>query len=703
MWVKIASYIIRYRWINLAIIALFTVFMGYHARKVEFNYTHRSIVPSTDSEYITFDKFRHLFGEDGSVIVVGVKSPKIFQLEFFNAWYDLTDSIDAIPEVEKILSITRLYNLTRNDSLAKFEVKPLFATKPTSQQELDSLKGLVDRIPVYDGLIYNQQSGATLIAITLNDKGVSTQKRLDVIARFNKLVNQFQDKYDIETYCSGIPYIRTELTATIQKELSQLTLLSIIVTSLFLLLFFRSFYAVFFSLILVIISLVFTVGSIHLFGFRIGILTALIPPLIVVVAIQNCIYLLNYYHFEVKSHGSQSKALIRLTAKIGLASFLTNVTTAIGFGVFSFSGSAMLDEFSIISAFNIMAVYVICTVLIPIILSFMPAPGSKQMMHLDRKALSGIMNFVVKVIYNHRKPVYIITVVMLLVSFFGITKIRTIGFILDDVPKSNSLYTDLKFFEKNFKGVMPFEILIDTKKEGGVKDYKTLQKIDRLQKIMAQYSEFSKPISISEMVKMANQAYYDGDPRRYLMPSVLDIRNITAYMPKGKTGSDNILKSLADSTFRYTRVSANIADVGSIRTLALQKELQQRIDSIFDPAEYDVAITGTSILHLKGNEYLIDNLTQSLIWALVIISLLMALLFFSWRMVLISLIPNVIPLLMTLGIMGYIGIPMKISTILVFSVAYGIVVDLTIHFLAKYRIELKTQLEYLRVSKKLYC
>jgi uncharacterized protein len=410
--------------------------------------------------------------------------------------------------------------------------------------------------------------------------------------------------------------------------------------------------------------------------------------LMVIIGIQNCIYLLNVYHQEYTKHRNKIKALTRLISKNGLPLFLTNVTTAVGFVVFSFSGSAMLDQFSVVSGIIIMLVYIISLVFIPIVYSYLPPPKPKHIKHLDSVRLNKVMDYCNYLIYNRRKTIYAITLVLLALSIWGSFKVKNLGYVVDDLPEKDAVYQDLKFFERTMKGTLPFEIRIDTRANGGIKDYATLQKINRLEKELHKYPEFSKPMSVVDLLKFANQGMNNGDERYFMVPNVVDISNIVDYLPKQQS-SMNIMKSMVDSNFRLARISVQMADIGSQKMKVLTQSVQNKIDSIFPKADYDVKVTGTSAIFLKGNDYLIDNLIQSMISALVIISIMMAFLFFSWRMVLISLIPNLIPLIMTFGVMGFCGIRLKPSTIIIFSIAYGIVVDFTIHYLAKYRHALK--------------
>jgi predicted RND superfamily exporter protein len=690
MWVKVASFIIRNRLTLLLAVGLGAVAMFYFATKTEMHHALQKVIPDTDEASITYDRFKETFGEDGSMMLLGVESDKLFETDFFQDWYKLAKDIDSIENIERSISLANLQQIQKNDSAGRFELKPLLTRMPASAEEIEAFKQSLSQLPFYRNLIVDESLTATYIALTLDKEGVNTSRRVAVVDEIMALGEVFSAKHNTELHYSGVPYIRTINTRKISKELLLFTFLSIVITAVFMLLFFRSFQIVLISMVVVAICLIFTIGSMYLMGFKMGILTALIPPLIVVIAVQNCVYLFNLYHIEYRLYGNKIKAISRTISKIGLASFLTNATTAVGFGVFSFTGSSILDEFAKVAALNIMTVYALSIVIVPIVCSYLPPPNTKQLWHLERKTLNGVLDFVTQIVFGKRKFVYLISVVLIAVAVFGVFQVRTFGYILDGISHKDKLYKDLKFFERNFNGLFPYEIFIDTKAEGGVKEFSTLQKVEALGKRTRQISELSAPLSVAELFKYANQAYYDGNPKRYILPSPMDIGNIMQMFADTSKGEEKkLLLSMVDSNYQLLRVSMKIADVGTIRHEAINEELTGFIDSVFDKSEYDVNITGKSVITVKGNAYLIKNLITGLIWALAIISILMAFLFSSYKMVMIALFPNLIPLILTLAIMGYSGIPLKESTILIFSVAYGIVVDLTIHYLAKYRFELK--------------
>ncbi len=689
MWQKFGTYVIRNRFWFLVALGIITVVFVFFATRVQMTYDFAKIIPDSDPDFIEYTKFKETYGEDGNILAVGIQSDKLFEKNFFNELVALNKQVEQITGVEKAISVANIYMPYRNDEKHQLELKPIITGIVKTQQEMDSLKGVILSLPLYKGLLYNDAGNVALLAITLNKKKLDSKERIPLVNEIEGVCTQFGKKHGIEVHYSGLPYVRTIYASKVAAEIKIFTYLSIAVTALFIFLFFRFYSAVIFSLIVVVIGVFCTLGSIHLFGYKITILTGLIPPLMVIIGIQNCIYLLNVYHQEYRAHGNKMLAILRLISKNGLPLFLTNVTTAVGFCVFSFSGSAVLDQFSIISGLNIMFIYIVSLVFIPIVYSYLPPPKLSHTKHLDGVRLNNIMLWCNNMVYKHRKTIYLVTLLLCIVAVYGSLKVRTLGYVVDDMPQKDKVYTDLKFFEKELKGVLPYEIRIDTKRKNGVRDISTLQKMNRLQKELATFPEFSKAVSMVDFLKFANQGYHNGDERFYIIPSALDITELIGYMPKNSPVSGGLLKSMVDSNYQMARISIQMADVGSVEMKEVNKRVQKIVDEIFPKDKYTVTLTGTSLIFLKGNDYLVENLLQSMVAALIIISIMMAFLFFSWRMVLISLVPNIVPLLITLGIMGFFDIRLKPSTIIIFSVAYGIVVDFTIHYLAKYRNSLK--------------
>ncbi len=664
--------------------------MAYKAFNVKLSYDNSSLLSDKDSVMAEYQKFKKQYGEDGNVLMIGIKDPEIFQMNHFNGWFDLGNSIREIEGVQEVISMTRGINLVKNDSTHQFDYAPLVKQRPSTQSEVDSLRNTILGLKFYEGMLHNPKTKASLMAITLDKTKLNDRTRIALVANIVKAAEAFRQQNNVEIHYSGMPYIRTITMQKIKHELFLFILMSIAIAAAIMLLFFKSMKVVLSSLLIVAISIIWVMGSIVLFNFKITILTGVIPSLIVIIAIENCIYILNKYHWEYRSHGNKIKALIRVVQRIGFASLMTNAATALGFAAFIVIPNQLLREFGIITALNIMLEYLLCIVLLPIIFSFIDPPTAKHVKHLDSHFFGTIIRKIIYMISYRRNLIYGIAGGLVLVGFLGISMMKTSGKIVDDFQKDDPIYVDLKFFENNFGGVMPFEISIDTKKKNGVFVGATLDKINELQKMINSYPEFSKPLSIAELFKFSKQAYFGGDSSMYSMPNNVEKGFIMGYLPKNQKGkSNNLLFAYLDSTKRYTRVSFQMADIGTKHMDSLMAKIHPQIDSIFSPAKYNISVTGNSVVYARGTNFLIHNLFESVLIAIALISLLMALLFSSFRMILVSMIPNIIPLLITAAIMGFAGIPIKPSTIIVFSIALGISVDNAIQYLSRYRHELK--------------
>lgn len=688
MFTLIARIILRNRIFLIVVLAIATLFFVYQARKVTFSYEPAVLVPKTDSVLIEFNNYRDLFGEDGNIVVIGIRDPDFFTLGHFQNWLELTDSLKKLYGVQEVFSITEAYNIEKNNETRKFEFVPLAKEKPETQEEVDDIAKLIGSMPFYRDVFYSENSHTYLILVTLERDRLISNYREKLINTIERTANHFAENHDLKVLYSGIPFYRVRAGEILDREMYMFVLLAIIITALLLYLFFRSFKVVAFSILIVLIGVVWAFGFMGLIGYHITILTAVIPPLIIVIGIPNSIFLLNKYHTEYRRHGNKIKALQRVIQKIGPATFLTNLTTAAGFGTFMLTSTKILREFGLVASVNIMGIYLISLCLIPIIFSYLAPPDKKHTKHLDNKIISTIVGFFERLSHSRRTVTYSVTSVIVVLAFVGISLIKSTGYIVDDLPKNHQINRDLDFFEKEFSGIIPLEIIVDTKRKRGALAGSTLQRIDELQNSLAKFDELSKPVSIVEAVKFARQAFFNGAEHQYKLPSNTERNFILAYLGSFSEQS-KIVSSFIDSESQITRVSFKVADIGSQRMQELEMSIKEEVAAIFPSEQYDVVVTGSSILMAHGNKYLTKSLFTSLFIAIIAIAFFMAWMFSSRKMVIISLIPNFIPLLITAALMGYFGIPIKPSTVLVFSIAFGISVDNTIHFLAKYRQELK--------------
>ncbi|ASB49022.1 efflux RND transporter permease subunit [Alkalitalea saponilacus] len=690
MWVTIARTILKNRLPILFIIAAITVFMAYQSQRIEMSYQYAPLLPEDDPAYIEYERFAELFGDEGNIIVLGVQDEQFFDINHFNRWLKLTDELREIDGVTEVLSISNSYNLKRVAAERRFDVKPLFSGI-AYQQDLDSIRLIFESLPFYDGLLYNRETNTYLMAVLLDTEVLQSPERVRLVEEIKSAGARYDNYNGTALKYSGLPFIRVETAEMVKYELNMFIVLTLVITALIIFLFFKSFKVVIFCMLIVGTAVVWALGIQGMLGFKVTILTGMIPPLIIVIGIPNSVFMLNKYHQEFRSHGNKIKSLQRMIRKIGNATFLTNLTTASGFATFVFTSSRILVEFGIVAAINIIVIFILSLLLIPIIFSFLADPKERHIKHLDRTLVSNVVNKILHVSLYHRTKVFVITGIMLMVGGYGISRMQTTGYMLDDIPHEHQLYSDLKFFEEHFNGLMPLEILIDTRRPNSLMQRSTMERMDLLQSRLDSIDELSRPISYIELIKFARQAYYNGSEFHYAIPTAMDRNFILSHMQTRNSDDgegSGLMYSFIDSARQMARISLRMEDVGTTRMESLEQNVRSTIEEIFPPDEYESLITGASVVFFKGTNYLVRNLFISLSIAVLLIATFMAWMFSSKRMVLVSLIPNIIPLLMTAALMGYFGIPIKPSTILVFSIAFGISVDDTIHFLAKYRQEL---------------
>ena len=686
MWKFLSNFILKNRIVIIIMITALTVFMAQKGREAKLSYSMAKLLPNDHQVSVDYNDFLNKYGSQ-NVLVIAVEDSLITTLSHLKKWDKVSESIKNINGIEQIISFSNLPILQKDADEKKFTVKKWFSEGIQTEEEFQKALTIYQSQPFFKGLINSEDNKVTTLLITLDEEMIRSSKREILISSIKDLVDNYSTDFGVKAHYSGLPYIRTVHSVKVKNEISMFILFTLLITALILYLFFRSFKATISSIIVVIIGVIFSFGSIALIGYEISILMALVPPVLIVIGIPNCIFLINKFHSEFRLSKNKEDALRKMIQKIGNITLLTNVTTASGFAAFILTNSETLQEFGVIASLNILFIFLLSLFIIPIYFSFSSAPKKRHTQHLDKKWINNLVQYLAYLVKYKRKHIYVITVVLIVVGFFGIIQLKTTGNITEDLPKEQALYQDLKFLESNFGGVLPLEVLVNTKKKNGLLKSYNLRKIEKLSDVLETYPEFSKPSSYIDAVKYSKQAFYNGDSTYYSLPNSQEQRVILSYSKNSSEGL-GFGNLLMDSLKQEARISLRVADISTSKMDSIFDSLLPKINEIFDPEKYDVTITGTSIVFLNGTKFLIKNLVLSLLLVIILISIFMAWMFNSFRMVVVSIIPNLIPLLLTGAIMGYFGIALKPSTILVFSIAFGISVDDTIHFLAKYRQEL---------------
>jgi uncharacterized protein len=663
--------------------------MGFFAIRAELSYEYAQMLPKTDPVNVSYLEFRETFKEDGSIFFVGMQTKKMSDLRFFLDWDKLTKEVQTMYGVKNVFSLCNIFCMHKNESLGKFEIRQALNELPSTQEEYDSVYTKLMNFRFYEDFVFSSEKDLHLMLIWIEEDVLNSKERIPAIYGIHDHIEIFAGNHDVDIHYSGLPYIRTIISQKIKQELLLFMLVSILVSMVILLFFFRSVRAVLLPVAIVGIGVIWSVGLMVLMGYKITVLTGILPPILIIIGIENCIYLLTRYHREIQEHGGVGRALARVIQKVGYATLLTNATTAVGFGAFMVTGNSILVEFGIIASISIVLMFIFSIILIPVLYSYFSAPKERHTKHLDKHWVNGIYEVIIKIVERKRNWVFAFTIILVLLGVGGILVLDQKGTMVDDIPHRDPLYTDLMFFEENLGGVLPYEISIDTRKKNGLIDLKNINKIDQLQQVLLEYPEIGKPLSYVEIIKFAKQAFYNNNPKMFELPSNHERNFIFSYMPKLDSASTNeMLKAFTDTNMQIARISARLKNIDTRQISELNRELKLRIDSIFPPDQYDVNITGTAVVFLKGSGYLVKNLLWSLLVATIAISILMYLLFNSFRMVLVSMIPNLLPQIMTAALMGYFGIDIKPSTIIIYSIALGISVDAAIHLLSRYRQQL---------------
>ena len=704
-WDFIASRILRNRITLLILIVAFTIFMGLQWKNMRFTYTEANLLPDNHIVNQEYNTFLDKFGEEGNLIVIGFKDSTFFTPKNLTTWKNFISEIKQDKAVDFSISIEDLKVLEKDDKQEKFKLVPFINNEKVSAEYLKQKeKEFFNNLPFYEGMLFNKESGAVRFAIYMNKEIVNTSARKDFVLKYlsNEKIATLEKDLGIDVKVSGMPYIRTLNSQSIIDEIGLFVGAALLITSLLFFFFFRSFRATLISMLVVIIGVMWSFGTLGFLGYEITVLTAIIPPLIIVIGIPNCIFLINKYQQEFKQHGNKVKSLQRVISKVGNATLMTNLTTAAGFGTFIFTKSELLKEFGVVAFLNIVFLFLLCLIIIPIVYSYMPLPKEKHLAHLGKNYTKSFISWIENLIRKHKVAIFAVAIGALTAGIIGIYQIKVSGSIIEDMPKRTGFFDDIIFYENEFDGVMPLEIMIDTKKPKGALKSTTLKRINELQETIEEIPELSKPVSIVNIIKYSQQAFYNGNPDYYDLPSSKFEETLLLKYLKNSTEKENknMMKSYIDSTGQFARVTTFMRDIGTDKMAKIEERLQEKIDKLFPEKRYTVTMTGKAYVFEKGTHYLVQNLVLSLLFAILLISLLMAYLFRSFKMIIISLLPNILPLIMTAGLMGFLGVPIKPSTILVFSIAFGISVDDTIHFLAKYRQELKSN--HWRIKRSVY-
>lgn len=689
MWNAVARIILKHKHTILIVVGVLTLFFAYSMTHLRMEYGYTPLMPESDSSYLKYMDFKHTYGEDAVMIVVGFQDENFLTLDKYRALKNFHQEVLKIHGVAKVQSYINTFDIVKDTVEKKFTAHKIFDKEPQSDAEVKAMFQKAVDFKYYSGLLFTDNNIFN-IAIDCDPVIINTKSREVMIDSIENCVKQFSSQCNLDYKISGLPYTRTRMTTMIRNELIAFSVLAICIVAIIMFIFFRSARITLNSIIIVSIGVVWTLGTMALMGYKLTMLSGMLPALLIVIGIPNNVYLLNKYLVEYKAHHNKIKALYVVIIKVGKATCLTNATTAAGFVTFLITYNKMLVEFGIVATLGIIMMFLLSLTLVPCLYAFAPVPKDKQTKHLESKFITSIVDKIAYLVEYKRPAIYIGTVVVVLIAIVGVKMMKNESFVIDDLPENSKLSQDIRFFEKHIGGIMPYEISINTRQPKGIMKMSVLEKVEKLQDSLAHFNCLSKSSSIVDALKIIRRAYYNGNNDFYDLPTNQELAFIMPYLKGGQSNeaAKNMMHSMVDSSFSQLRITLKINDCGTARMIAVTDSVQNIVNHFFPKEKFDTDITGSSIIFTKGSLLLIDNLVQSLVLAIFLIAICMITLFSSWKMLFVSILPNFIPLIVTAAVMGYFGIRLKSSTILVFNIAFGISVDNAIHLLTKLRQEI---------------
>ncbi len=654
---------------------LFSVFCLVNLKNIKFDYDFEAFFPNEDKELELYNNYRQTFGYDNEFVLVALENKKgIFQKDFLEKIDQFTKEVAEVENVVKVNSPTNLKSIAWG-GLMPIQKRVLHFENPDLYKE-DSID--IYNTPHLVGSFF--PTDAKSLSIFIKTKDVLSKVKSDTLARkLERMIYKY--KFD-EVHYVGRIFGQKVYLENLQKEFLVFVGLSFLVVIIFLWLSFRSLYGIVVPVIIVLVSIIWTLGIMKLVGKPIDIMTVMLPTMMFVAGMSDVVHFFSKYFEELAKGTEQRKIYPLILKEVGFPTFLTLITTVVGFLSLLFSSIKPIRDFGIYTSIGVVICFILSYTFLPALLHFF-TPKKLVTVHGSNNRTTNLMRNGLFWIFRNQKFILIITAVLMAVSVIGMFKVRVNNILLEDLSDKVKIKQDFYFFDEHYSGVRPFEVLITLKdKNKHVWDRDVLLEISKVDEFIQKEYEAGYIISLPQIVKGIHRGMGDD----YSMPDSTSYSAIKDAIVDNRKNKD--LKQLVASDGSQTKISAKTRDMGSLLIAEHNKHLFEFIHNNVKKDLLEFNITGAAHLMDRNNEYMVANMTQGFVFSLIVIAVLTFFLHRSWRMVLVFLLPNLIPLVIIAGLMGYMGIELKAATSLVFSIAFGIATDDTIHFISRLKIEL---------------
>lgn len=680
--IKLAEIILKHPKSILGIFLVVTLAAFYPALQIRTDFNLENFFPQDDPTIRDYQYLEEEFGRDDNVIMVGFKSDSLLSPAVLSDLQAITDSVSDIENVKDVRSILSAQQIKKTGRRLTFD--PYIDKKNVQSLVSDSLKSNLVNDPFTKGFLINKNATVTAFYLEIEGGKNNYSARDQIISDLSQILEAYQNNYDFKI--SGIPYYRNQYVHYLNEEILFYISLSSVLIILLLWGLYRSITGIIIPMLIVWLTILFTLAVMQLTGGYFEIMTSTIAPILLCVGIADSIHMLSKYD-DARLQGMDKRASIKeMLLTLGSATFLTSITTAIGFGTLMTSSIVPMKRFGIYTAAGVMIAFVITILFVP---SGLTVANIKNIFK-DKSA--GIFNFFSAFLeklsrFNRRyyKPVTIWFFVACFALASGALFLKVNGKVFDELSEETQPIRDARFFSEELSPPFPMEFVINTQNENGITDPAFLKKLEDFTYYLNTFPEVQRVTSFNTLLKEVHRTMA---PEKAVLNSIPDNdRLIAQYLLLLEVSNTEFLERVTDFSYQKVRVAAQIKDAGSYRVTQIRDSLSTYLDNKFPDAE--VTITGSTILSADLNGKIVSSLFKSILLAFALISAIMAFLFKNIRMVFISLVPNILPLIMVAGIMGFTGIDIKSSTAVIFTIAFGIAVDDSIHYMARLRVEMK--------------
>ncbi len=687
---KLANFIVKYRIPLFTILMILFILSALVARKVQFDFSPKTIFMTKDPELDFLEKFEETFSpSDNLVYVLLLHDKNVFNYESLKAIQKMTQEIENLEGIDNVLSLTNA-NLIEGTQDGFNIVTPL-ENIPKDPKELKKIEERFLHEPLVVKQLISRDAKATVIIAQFDSEHTEDNQRKPIIEKIEKIVKANRDH--LKVYFGGMPVISKAYADILKHDLIVFTSLAMLINIIVLILIFRNFHGVIIPLGVVIISTIMTIALAVITGQKLNALNNIIPPFLLVYGLADSIHQINRYYEEVPRYPKKLDAIRAMLAAMALACLMTSVTTAVGFAANYTAKISIVKKFGLLAAGGVMIAYVVTIIFVPSMLSFFKKPDIWIKRELESGLLGKILVKISGINERHTRLVLLLAILTVALSILGITHMRIEHRMLQELKADHPVSVANRTMEKHLSGIIPLEIAVYSNEPDRMKDPELLKKLDKLEEFIEKQEGVSNVISFMDLLKRMNQAFHNDDPKYYKIP---DDKNLIAQylLLYSMSGGQDLTGKLITEDYSKMRISIRTKDYGSKWFFNLLKKVKRYQKQLKLPPDVKIHYTGSSLIVNKALDHVVKDLMSSFIVAFFLVFLLVFIEFGSVRLAALSMIPTTLPMIFTMGFMGFVGIPLRMSTVVIFSISMGIAIDNVIHYIARYREELREGLGY---------